>query len=371
LTNEKMAMVELLIFSNQRRYVWARHGLFWLGWLLFFTYIYAQKFVTIDPWLAYLSSFWEAAIYLPIHIGLSYLLIYVIIPEYLLRSRYLAAVLFTVAGFLLSGLASHFFTVWFVEPLRESMGLPNPKATMFFGLMAGLRGSNTVAGFAGTIKLLKYWYRQKIENETLQKEKLSAELHLLKAQLHPHFLFNTLNNLYSHILNDSRESGDIVLKLSRMLNYMLYECTAETVPLEGEVEMLKNYVDLEKLRYGDRLDVSFKVSGVEPGHRVAPLLLLPFVENAFKHGASQLLEQAWISVGLTVQGDQLALKVINPLPPSEEDSPKETGIGLQNVRKRLHMLYPTTHTLKITREEELFVVTLKLAVTPVPSLHYV
>ena len=353
-------MLESLIFSNQRSYVWARHLLFWGVWLLFFTYIYAQKFVLIDSRLAYVSSFWEALIYLPVHIGMSYVLIYVIIPRYLLRSRYLPVVLYTVAGFLLSGLASHILTVLFVEPLRTSMGLPNPQASVFFGLMAGLRGANTVAGFAGTIKLLKYWYQKKKENESLQREKLAMELHALKAQLHPHFLFNTLNNLYSHIISDSRESGAIVLKLSDMLSYMLYECKADKVRLEGEIRMLKNYMDLEKLRYGNRLDVSFQVTGVESGHVLAPLLLLPFVENAFKHGASQELEQAWISVSITVRANELSMKVINPVPLRAEPARKETGIGLANVKRRLNVLYPDAHSLKISQDEELFVVALKL-----------
>jgi sensor histidine kinase YesM len=359
-------MLESLIFSNQRSYVWARHLLFWVAWLLFFTYIYAQKFVPIDAWLAYTSSFWEALIYLPIHISTSYVLIYAIIPHYLLRSRYLPAVLYTVVTFFLSGLLSHVFTVWFVGPLRDAMGLPNPQAGVFFGLMAGLRGGNTVAGFAGTIKLLKYWYQKKRENELLQKEKLAVELHLLKAQLHPHFLFNTLNNLYSHIINDSRESGNIVLQLSDMLSYMLYDCKAERVPMEGEIRMLKNYMDLEKLRYGSRLDISFKVTGVEPGQMLAPLLLLPFVENAFKHGASQELEQAWISVSVSVRANELSMKVINPLPVHAEPARKEAGIGLANVKRRLSMLYPDSHSLKISRDDELFVVALKLPLQTVP-----
>lgn len=361
------AMFEPLIFSNRWPYLWARHVLFWWVWLLFFTYIYAQKFVVIDPGLAYLSSLLEAIIYLPVHIGLSYALIYVVIPKYLLCSRYLPAVLLTVAGFLIAGVASHLFTVWFVGPLRTSMGLPSPQVSTFFGLMAGLRGANTVAGFAGTIKLLKHWYQKKMENERLQKEKLTAELTLLKAQLHPHFLFNTLNNLYSHIINHSSESGDIVLKLSEMLNYMLYDCRAEKVALAGEVRMLENYVELEKLRYGDRLDVSFRVSGVEPHHSIAPLLLLPFVENAFKHGASQLLEQAWISFSLTVQQDKLSVKIINPVPPQSANQKKEVGIGLENVKKRLEMLYSGMYSLTISENEELYIVSFKLTLHPALS----
>ncbi|HEV7348198.1 sensor histidine kinase [Telluribacter sp.] len=353
-------MLETLIFSNQRKYVLTRHGLFWLSWLLFFTYIYAQKFVSIGPEVAYVSSFWEALIYMPIHIGMGYALIYWIIPHYLLRSRYLMAVLLMVVSILLAALVSHFFTAWFVEPLRVSMGLPNPMSNMFYGLMAGLRGTNTTTGFTGTIKLLKFWYQKKIENETLKREKLNAELTMLKGQLHPHFLFNTLNNLYGHIVSGSGQSGDIVLKLSGLLRYMLYECSGTQVPLSKEVLMLESYVELEKLRYGQRLDVSFTVTGVQDTHRVAPLVLLPFVENAFKHGTSQLLDQAWISISASVTGNELAFKVINPVW-TESTRPADSGIGLANVQKRLELLYPNRFTLKITEGEDTFVVFLKIA----------
>ncbi|GAB3168195.1 histidine kinase [Telluribacter humicola] len=358
-------MIETLIFSNQRKYVLTRHGLFWLCWLLFFTYIYAQKFVIIDPVLAYVSSFWEAFIYMPIHIGMGYTLIYIIIPKYLLQSRYLQAVLLIVVSILVAAIVSHFFTLWFVAPLRASMGLPSPISSMFYGLMAGLRGTNTTTGFTGTIKLLKFWYQKKVENETLKREKLAAELNILKGQLHPHFLFNTLNNLYGHIVSGSEHSGDIVLRLSGLLRYMLYECSAEKVSLQKEVQMLETYVELEKLRYGDRLDVSIRMQGVQDTHQIAPLILLPFVENAFKHGTSQMLDQAWISISLDVSDHFLTFKVINPVS-TESTNKIESGIGLANVRKRLEMLYPNRHQIKVSDQEETFVAYLKLTLDEVP-----
>ncbi|GAB2767587.1 histidine kinase [Rhabdobacter roseus] len=352
-------MLETLIFSRQRRFVLARHLLFWVSWVGFFTYIYAQKFVSYGVDEAYVISLMEALIYLPVHIGFSYALIYGIIPRYLLRARYVEALLTTLVAVLLAALISHFLTNWLVYAMRVYIDMPIPKVPLVTGMMSGLRGSNTVAGFAGTIKLLKYWYQKKQENETLQREKLAAELHLLKAQLHPHFLFNTLNNLYGHIVSGSEHSGGIVLKISDLLRYMLYECGGERVTLAAEVHMLRTYVELEKLRYGPRLDVSLSVTGVESTQVIAPLILLPFVENAFKHGASQSLDQAWISISLEVAGPELRFKVINPIP-APAASTSESGIGLANVQKRLQMLYPGQYTLKTSHEEELFIASLKI-----------
>jgi LytS/YehU family sensor histidine kinase len=226
--------------------------------------------------------------------------------------------------------------------------------------MAGLRGGLTVAGFAGTIKLAKYWYQQHQLNQQLEKEKLKAELQLLKAQVHPHFLFNTLNNLYALTLTNSAQAPEVVLKLSGLLRYMLYECNVPHVSLVRELQLMSDYLQLEKLRYGDRLDLSVNISGDPAGKLMAPLLLIPFLENSFKHGASEHLDQAWISVDILVRDNTLKFKVINAIPAAESPQVLTGGLGLVNVRKRLQLLYPGTHELKTIREGETFLVSLTL-----------
>ncbi|HEX8532046.1 MAG TPA: histidine kinase [Cytophagales bacterium] len=348
------------IFSDRPRYRIARHVSFWLATTVFFGLIYGNKVVRPGLWV----SFVEALMYLPTHMLTAYFLMYWVLPRYLLRGKYVHAVA-AVAGItgvvaFLSYLISSYITI----PYRFGLGLPLPYNTLFAGLMSGLRGANTVAGFAAAIKLTKYWYQKNQLAQQLEREKLSAELQLLKAQVHPHFLFNTLNNLYALTLLKSDHAPEVVLKLSALLRYMLYECNAPLVPLGREIRMMLDYVELEKLRYGDRLDLALNVQGDPGGKAVAPLLLLPFLENAFKHGASEQLDQAWIAVDLAVKGNLLKMKLINGIPEAPEPGGpggEAHGIGLQNVRKRLDLLYPGRHELKILREAETFVVTLSIS----------
>ncbi|GAB3983627.1 hypothetical protein GCM10028806_57120 [Spirosoma terrae] len=258
-------------------------------------------------------------------------------------------------------------TTYLVDPVRTYLGLRTSGNTFFFAMMAGLRGAITIGGFAVAIKLIKVWYLKQQAYQQIDREKLQAELELLKSQVHPHFLFNTLNNLYSLTLNKSDHASAVVLKLSDLLRYMLYECNVPAVSLKKELDFLRNYIALEQLRYGDRLDMSVSISGDHEHKLIAPLLLIPFLENAFKHGTSEQLEQAWMHVELSVQGTTLKFKVIN----SRETMPHEEtytgGIGLQNVQKRLQLLYPNKHDLRIVAGEETFMVMLSVELLTAPA----
>ncbi len=188
-----------------------------------------------------------------------------------------------------------------------------------------------------------------------------VELQLLRSQLHPHFLFNTLNNLYSLTLERSYDAPHIVLKLSALLRYILYECNEPTVELGKEVQLLKNYIELEQSRFGERVDISISCSGDIQNRRIAPLLLLPFVENSFKHGVHEATGKTWISLYLHVEGGSLIFKMLNGREGQAPDNLAITGgLGLQNVRKRLNLLYPGRHQLKIMAAEDTFMVTLQI-----------
>jgi LytS/YehU family sensor histidine kinase len=194
------------------------------------------------------------------------------------------------------------------------------------------------------------------ERMQAEKEKIVSELQLLKAQVHPHFLFNTLNNIYSFSLENSAKTPEMILKLSSLLSYMLYDCKEEEVLLEKEIEVMKNYIDLEKERYDNKIDISLNIEGDVKDKFIAPLLMLPFLENAFKHGTSEQLDKTWLSIDIAVQKFALRCKIVNS---KNELVPfRETGIGIQNVRKRLRFLYPGKHELKIADEGAFFVVSL-------------
>ena len=206
-----------------------------------------------------------------------------------------------------------------------------------------------------------------------EREKVVSELQLLKAQVHPHFLFNTLNNIYSFSLENSPKTPGLILKLSSLLSYMLYDCKAEEVSLEKEIEIMKNYIDLEKERYGNKIDISVNIEGDIKDKFIAPLLLVPFLENAFKHGISEQLETPWLSIDINVKQFILSCKIVNS---KDEITPvSKSGIGIQNVKQRLRFLYPGKHELKLTDEGAFFVVSLVIELvnyridqTPSPAI---
>jgi LytS/YehU family sensor histidine kinase len=224
--------------------------------------------------------------------------------------------------------------------------------------MAGLRGGLTVAGIAAAIKLMKYWYVKEQRNLQLQKENIAAQLQLLKAQVHPHFLFNTLNNIYSYTQKVSPTGSTLVMGLSDLLRYILHEGSKPAVPLNKELKMIEDYMLLEQIRYGDRLDINKELPAETNGLSIAPLLLLPFVENCFKHGTSQMLEQAWIRLAIDIDGNTLKMTLINAKVPVKDEGKPDSGIGISNVRKRLELLYPGKHVLAIREEEDVFIVKL-------------
>ncbi|HMQ63554.1 MAG TPA: histidine kinase [Flavilitoribacter sp.] len=199
----------------------------------------------------------------------------------------------------------------------------------------------------------------------LRQENLESELNYLKAQVHPHFLFNTLNNIYAMAeQEESRETAEGIARLSGLLRYVLYDCKAEQVLLEKEVDFLGNVIQLQRLRLADDDDIAiaFNMNGDYRGRRIAPLLLMPFVENAFKHGID-LKRSSFIRIDLEVQGDGLRFRVANSSFNGQEPG-KTPGIGLQNVRRRLELLYPGRHQLEVTERDRIFTVNLQIPLTP-------
>ena len=175
-----------------------------------------------------------------------------------------------------------------------------------------------ICGLFISLKTLKNWYQKQLENETLTKEKANAELQLLKAQIHPHFLFNTLNNIYSFTLTDLLLRQSLFRKLSDMLNYMITDCNRVSVPLEKEIQLLKDYIGLEKVRYGDRLDIQMHINGDYNNKMIAPLLMIPFVENCFKHGASVMRGKQWMHLIINVTDEHLDFNLSNSKPAIHE-----------------------------------------------------
>lgn len=213
------------------------------------------------------------------------------------------------------------------------------------------------------LKIIRDWDKKDRLTTQLTEEKRDAELQFLRAQIHPHFLFNTLNNLYGLALKKSPHTPDSILKLSGLLDFILYECNAEKIPLRKEIELIRHYIELERLRFGERLALTFEPDIRHDDLLIAPLLLLPFVENAFKHGAANSAgDIVFVKIDLQVEGKTLHFQVENSKSNRPNNGPENghKGIGLRNVEKRLALLYPDRYELEKVEGEEVFLIALKL-----------
>ncbi len=337
------------IFSSKYRLL--RHIAFWVVYTFLTAVIYVQ--FSDGVWSLQRQLF-LGAVWLPARILYCYPLMYWVLPKFLLKGKYVQFGLIILLWFVAGWFLNYLFRVYFFIPLQEYLQIKN---IVRGGWQPGsFLLLTTAAGLTSIIVLFKYWFKKQQEWLQAEKEKVTAELQLLKAQIHPHFLFNTLNNIYSFSLEYSPKTPGLILKLSSLLSYMLYDCKSEEVLLEKEVEIMKNYIDLEKERYGNKIDISWNVEGGIKDKYIAPLLILPFLENAFKHGTSEQLEKPWLSVDISVKQDTLRCKIANSKNEYLPASPR--GIGIQNVKKRLAFLYPDRHELKMNDEGNFFVVSL-------------
>ncbi len=368
------------IFSNQFKHRLARHVAFYFACYIFFCIaIYIPNGVFpawntemfkinsarlgFPTWLKW-RVFNSTLFFLP-YLAFAYSIIYFILPRLYFYKKNLVKTIVLFAGILALIFLAHYFIAVLVEwnnnRLNPARGMRNPAGKIDGIIRGSLLNFPVIAGFAVIIKMMKRsWLKQQ---ETLQvaREKAKAELQLLKSQIHPHFLFNTLNNVYFLTLTASQKAPEMLEKLTDMLRYILNECSQSFVPLEKEIKMIEDYMALEKIRYGDRLKMELEIKGDYSNKMISPLLLIPLVENSFKHGASKMLELPWVSLNITVEGQYLFFLMSNSRP-DEISLPQHNGhIGLNNVKKRLQLLYPAAHELSIVNGAKSYEVFMKIS----------
>lgn len=212
------------------------------------------------------------------------------------------------------------------------------------------------AGIAITLKLIRLNLKQKQMAQEIMKMKLETELNLLKAQTNPHFLFNTLNNIYALAIKKSDDTAPVVMKLSKLLRFMLYESGKNQILISQEVKLLEDYIELEKIRYNDRLTLTLSYKIVTPTAKITPLLLLPLIENAFKHGASESMNNVFIYIDIKETNNLLNVKIENSNELSAGGIVKES-IGLKNIRRQLELTYGDFN-LEINNRPDMFQVNL-------------
>ncbi len=349
---------KLLDYIQERR--WISHVLFWATLLMI-------QSLGIESLYKANEVFTHKAIMLVPRILAAYTLIYFQVPQFLYKKKYL---LF-LGSFILT---SYIFTVTariLVVHVVEEIVRPKPfEQESVYEILTDIDalyaryylGVYFPALIMLMLKLIKEKFNKKSEIEQLEKQKVSAELNFFKAQIHPHFLFNTLNNLYTLTLQKSDKASETVLKLSDILDYMLYQCNDDRVTIEKELKLIKNYIDLEQLRYGDRLNLNFTEDIDNPNTQVAPLILISLIENAFKHGASGAIMDPKIKIKVTVKNKQLSFSVFNTKTKFAQDDKTsyKKGIGLSNTKKQLELVYPNKHQLETIEEDLSFQVKLNI-----------
>jgi LytS/YehU family sensor histidine kinase len=217
------------------------------------------------------------------------------------------------------------------------------------------------ASIAIAIKLIKMWYENEKRVSEMEKSKLESELKMLRDQVNPHFMFNTLNNLYGLIGKNPTQAQESVLRLSRIMHHMLYETNHNRIPIKQEIRCIRDYIELEKLRYPENLSISLNLQDEVQDLSIVPLTIFPFVENSFKHGASEMIEDAWINIDFSTFKNFFVFKIENGKGPKV--SFESSGIGLNNVKRRLELIYGEDHSLQIIDGTETFLVVLKISLT--------
>ena len=216
---------------------------------------------------------------------------------------------------------------------------------------------------SAAFKITQDWLGHERDSKDLKSQNLASELNFLKSQINPHFLFNTLNNLYALSLKKSDQAPETVLMLSEMMRYMLYECNVERVLLQKEINYIKNYLELEKIRLGENFDIYFHVEGEAKELQIAPLMFIPFIENSFKHGMNTLLSDGFVHINMKIEEGEVSMKIANRKG-AKIDNPEKRkqsgGIGLINIKRRLKLIYPKKHRLSFEETSDEYAVKLNI-----------
>ena len=292
---------------------------------------------------------------LVLFVSIFYVNYFFYIPYLLFRKRfffYAIAITTSIAFIVYSniGIANFYLPADFVEGMKTQNITGKIVYTSIFLL-----------GISTSIQVTQNWYKNEEQKNIIKSEKLNSELSFLKSQVNPHFLFNTLNNIYSLANRKSEHTPDAIMKLSHLMRYMLDEAKKDTVSLQNEINYLTDYIELQKLRMPDKSKVAFALDGNSSDKIIEPMLLIPFVENAFKHG-DIFSDDAKIDILLRISENELYFKIENNIDKkTATEKDKVSGIGLNNLRKRLELLYPEKHYFITKIKNDIFVSELKIS----------
>lgn len=329
------------------------HFIFWIS---YFT-------LNVIRWGSYYEDYWYSfksnIVTVTLGMLLAYFHVYFLLPKFLFKKKIVSYVFFFIIGLIIFYIVrTELIFVFINENVWPESQTPQRAYAFNHILVVFLIGIYDV-GLATTIKLTTDWIINRKRIETLQETQLKTELQFLKAQIQPHFFFNTLNNLYALTLEKSKQAPEVVLKLSEIMEYILYDAKEPRIRLLNEINYIQNYIDLEKLRYGDKVEVQINMQGELEMLSVPPLLFLPFIENCFKHGTVENNKLNVVIDFEVTNKNILNFRVVNNYNLFTQVK-KNHGIGNKNVLRRLELLYKDNFTLNIKTEKQNYIVDLRI-----------
>lgn len=335
-----MTLLHRIIWDDNVKYRLIRHLLFWSIILIYFTSYGLYYNILRHQFIAF-------SMYLPLYIVVTYTLLYFIFPKVLFKRQYLLSiVLFLVLLVLYTVIMRIYYQHIFPYVFGESpFQLRRASLSLFMSLIVESDKFIMVNFPALFIKAIKHWYIVEINNKELERKNIENKMSMLTAQLHPHILFNTLNNLYTLSLESSKKTPATIMKLSEVMRYIIDDHSKLKVELRKELEIIESYIEIEKLRFDNKLKIDYNIDIPTDNYEqilTPPLLIFTFVENAFKHGVSKCLDNPWINIDVITEDSLLKILIENSV---DEDYKIKNGdgVGLINVQKRLELYYPNKY----------------------------
>lgn len=351
-----------LIFTQKWPQKTYRHIGFWIGQVLFWLY-WAVGFAGVFS-TTYIGEKLRYNLYFIPHVLYTYFIVYLLAPRFIKSQQYKQFAFWVLVTTLVCFILT--LVTFYQHTNMSNAAVGKQLLNIWYSSTSFIfNGPPAICAMFITFKILKQYFIKTREYRLLVKENAKAELQLLNAEIQPHFLFNTLNTIYSFILDRSPEVSGLVVKLKDTIGYMVHECESEKVELGKEIKMIKDYIGLEKIRHGNRLTINLDIEGDHHGKLIAPLLMIPFVENCFKHGVGKTIGNSWVDCCIKIHNDRLYFSIINSN--GHATAPNEkSGIGLANVKKRLELLYPGQYQLSLDHSNHAHTVQMQVPVYSMP-----
>jgi two-component system LytT family sensor kinase len=322
------------------------HILLWVSYFAFWIWAYLDLYPTIWPLIQ------TTAMYFVFDALPFYITVYYLFPKFLYKRLYAKFfiwffVIVIACSFMLGG----YFYYAFRQYAPEGVNFTIMVVMAFTSIIM-------VVGMLGGAKLIKDRLKADRNDRRMEHERLESELQYLKAQVNPHFLFNAINSVYILIRKDPDKAAETLIKLSDLLRFQLYDCSEEKIPVENEIDYLRNFVELEKVRRGSRVKIEWEQHGMLAGFTIAPFMIIPFLENAFKYVSNHPDQPNLVKMNFARTDNTFLISIFNTH--DRNHSYEVGGIGLKNVKRRLELIYPEKHTLTIDEKPDTYSVTLQI-----------